>query len=134
MRLIDADKIEYMWKQDINGNFHDGVTLESIVDKTPTENVNDLIVKELEKIKDEILEHNRRYLSDDNAGLERAIWEFIEPHIEELKGEEKTGKWEADWSISCECPKYVCSVCGEAVWLKTDRCPKCKAIMKVDNK
>ena len=42
------------------------------------------------------------------------------------------------FAISCtkfvELPKYVCSVCGEAVWLKTDRCPKCKAIMKEDNK
>lgn len=44
-------------------------------------------IAELEKVKAEILEHNRRYLSDDNAGLERAIWEFIEPHIAELKGE-----------------------------------------------
>ena len=52
-------------------------------------NVNDLIVEELEKIKAEIEEHNRKYLSDDNAGLERAIYDFIEPHISELKGEQK---------------------------------------------
>lgn len=45
------------------------------------------VVEELEKIKAEILEHNRKYLSDDNAGLERAIYDFIEPHISELKGE-----------------------------------------------
>ena len=87
MRLIDADKIVYMWKQDINGDFHDGVTLESIVGKTPTVNVNDLIVEELKKIKEEILEHNKNYVSDDNAGLERAIWDFIEPRISELKGD-----------------------------------------------
>lgn len=47
------------------------------------------IVKELEKIKAEIEEHNRKYLSEDNAGLERAIYDFIEPHITELKGEQK---------------------------------------------
>jgi len=47
------------------------------------------VVAELEKIKTEIEEHNRKYLSDDNAGLERAIYDFIEPHISELKGENK---------------------------------------------
>ena len=45
------------------------------------------IIEELEKIKAEIEEHNRNYVSDDNAGLERAIYDFIEPHIAELKGE-----------------------------------------------
>lgn len=44
-------------------------------------------IAELEKIKADIEEHNRKYLSDDNAGLERAIWDFIEPRISELKGE-----------------------------------------------
>lgn len=43
-------------------------------------------IRELETIKAEIEEHNRKYLSDDNAGLERAIWDFIEPHINKLKG------------------------------------------------
>ena len=43
--------------------------------------------EELEKIKAEIEEHNRNYISDDNAGLERAIYDFIEPHIAELKGD-----------------------------------------------
>ena len=50
MRLIDSDKIEYMWKLDRNGRFHDGVTLESIINDMPIVNVNDLIIKELEKI------------------------------------------------------------------------------------
>ena len=45
------------------------------------------IIEELEQIKAEIEEHNRHYLSDDNAGLERAIWDFIDPRISELKGE-----------------------------------------------
>lgn len=54
-----------------------------------TVDVNNLIIEELEQIKSEIEEHNRKYLSDDNAGLERAIWEFIEPRISELKGENK---------------------------------------------
>lgn len=44
-------------------------------------------IAELEELKAEIEEHNRKYLSDDNAGLERAIWDFIEPHISKLKGE-----------------------------------------------
>lgn len=43
----------------------------------------------LEEIKAEIVEHNKNYVSDDNAGLERAIYDFIEPHIAELKGENK---------------------------------------------
>ena len=57
MRLIDADKIVYSWQQDRNGKFHDGVTLESIINSIPTQNVNDLITKELEKIKTEIEKH-----------------------------------------------------------------------------
>lgn len=51
------------------------------------ETLNEAISFELEKIKAEIEEHNRNYISDDNAGLERAIYDFIEPHIAELKGE-----------------------------------------------
>ena len=81
MRLIDADKIVYMWKQDINGDFHDGVTLESIVDKTPTENVNALIAKELEKIK---AEFEDRILLNQTVAIQ-----IIDRHISELKGENK---------------------------------------------
>lgn len=47
------------------------------------------VIEELEKIKAEIKEHNRNYISDDNAGLERAIYDFIEPHISKLKGEQE---------------------------------------------
>lgn len=36
MRLIDADKIVYSWRIDANGQEHDGVTLESIINKMPT--------------------------------------------------------------------------------------------------
>lgn len=36
MRLIDADKIVYTWQIDADGQRHDGVTLESIIDKMPT--------------------------------------------------------------------------------------------------
>ena len=36
MRLIDADKIVYSWQIDADGQEHDGVTLESIIDKMPT--------------------------------------------------------------------------------------------------
>ena len=97
MRLIDADKIVYMWKQDINGDFHDGVTLESIVDKTPTVNVNDLIVEELEKIKAKIKEEQSKYtdrwvmgVTDYPYGCYRGYDEtikLIDKHISELKGE-----------------------------------------------
>ena len=47
------------------------------------------VIEELKKIKAEIEEHNRNYISDDNAGLERAIYDFIEPHISKLKGEQE---------------------------------------------
>lgn len=91
MRLIDADKIVYMWKQDINGNFHDGVTLESIVDKTPTENVNDLIAKELEKVWDEIRalpDINPDYPMDRQIHISRyGVQNIIYEHLSELKGE-----------------------------------------------
>ena len=36
MRLIDADKIVYSWTIDNDGEEHDGVTLQSIIDKMPT--------------------------------------------------------------------------------------------------
>lgn len=36
MRLIDADKICYTWLIDNDGNEHDGVTLQSVIDKMPT--------------------------------------------------------------------------------------------------
>lgn len=36
MRLIDADKIIYSWMYDNDGQEHDGVTLQSIIDKIPT--------------------------------------------------------------------------------------------------
>lgn len=38
-RYIDAKKIRYCWMYDDDGIEHDGVTLHSIVDKTPTEDV-----------------------------------------------------------------------------------------------
>lgn len=36
MRLIDANKIVYSWQIDADGQEHDGVTLQSIIDKMPT--------------------------------------------------------------------------------------------------
>lgn len=36
MRLIDADKIVYSWTIDNDGEEHDGVTLQSIINKMPT--------------------------------------------------------------------------------------------------
>lgn len=63
---------------------HQGLLSEKDLSRIYTDND---VIAELEKIKAEIEEHNRKYLSDDNAGLERAIWDFIEPHISELKGE-----------------------------------------------
>lgn len=94
------------------------------------------IEEELERVREEIRIDMSDIVNnscDYTIGMAKSI-EIIDNHISELKGEEKTGKWVWDWSISCECPKYICSVCGESVWLKTDRCPKCKAIMKGDNK
>ena len=53
MRLIDADKIRYSWQIDADGTEHDGVTLESVVDKIPTEEAIPLSV--IEDIKAEII-------------------------------------------------------------------------------
>lgn len=36
MRLIDADKITYSWQIDLNGQEHDGITLQSIINKIPS--------------------------------------------------------------------------------------------------
>ena len=38
MRLIDANKIVYSWQIDADGQEHDGVTLQSIINKMPTIN------------------------------------------------------------------------------------------------
>lgn len=93
MRLIDADKIVYMWKQDINGNFHDGVTLESIVGKTPTENVNALIAKELEEVWEEIRalpDINPDYPMDKTIHISRyEVQKIVYERISELKEEKK---------------------------------------------
>ena len=35
-RLIDANKIVYSWVIDNDGEEHDGITLQSIIDKMPT--------------------------------------------------------------------------------------------------
>ena len=36
MRLIDAERIVYSWIIDKDGEKHDGITLQSIIDKLPT--------------------------------------------------------------------------------------------------
>lgn len=36
MRLIDADKINYMWQHYRDGEFSDGVTLQSVIKRMPT--------------------------------------------------------------------------------------------------
>ena len=36
MRLIDANQITYSWQVDKHGKFHDGVTLQSVIDELPT--------------------------------------------------------------------------------------------------
>lgn len=36
MRLIDADRIVYSWHIDADGEEHDGITLQSIINKMPT--------------------------------------------------------------------------------------------------
>ena len=38
MRLIDADKINYMWQQYKDGEWTDGVTLQSVIRRMPTIN------------------------------------------------------------------------------------------------
>ena len=85
MRLIDADKIEYMWKQDRNGKFRDGVTLESIVNDMPAVNVNDLIIKELEELKVKViaLSYDCKIATIDRYEVEK----LIDRQIAELKGD-----------------------------------------------
>ena len=38
-RYIDAKKIRYCWMYDADGKEHDGVTLQSVIDKVPTADV-----------------------------------------------------------------------------------------------
>ena len=98
----------------------------------------DYAYADFEQYKVDYLGIDREYVCDElpnddyRYGMERCI-EIIDKVLSELKEEEKTGKWVYDWSISCECPKYICNVCGESVWLKTDRCPNCGAKMEEEN-
>lgn len=113
MRLIDANKIEYMWKQDRNGKFHDGVTLESIVNNMPTENVNDLIAKKLETIKAEI--RNKRII-DSDFDFDTAGWciSLIERTIKGLKEDNNQSRCNNCQNntdeLSCECYECVKSI------------------------
>ena len=76
--------------------------------------------EELEQIKAKIEEHNRKYLSDDNAGLERAIWDFIEPRISELKGDTEK-KYEAK-AIT----RGNCMICGKELTDGLFFCKECE--------
>lgn len=42
-RYIDADKIIYIWLIDADGKEHDGVTLQSVIDKMPTADVVEVV-------------------------------------------------------------------------------------------
>lgn len=42
-RYIDANKIRYMWQYNDDGTHHDGVTLESIIDRIPTADVVEVV-------------------------------------------------------------------------------------------
>lgn len=42
-RYIDADKIIYTWLIDNDGKEHDGVTLQSVIDKMPTADVVEVV-------------------------------------------------------------------------------------------
>lgn len=60
MRLINANRIPYSWQIDEDGQAHDGIALESVINKmpsfeaVPTECIEN-IIKQLQKLKIETL-------------------------------------------------------------------------------
>ena len=82
MRLIDADKIRYSWQIDADGTEHDGVTLESVVDKIPTEEAIPLSV--IENIKAEIgnnVEWHFKNHQEDIAQIYSDCLNIIDKHL-----------------------------------------------------
>lgn len=61
-------------------------------------------IKNLKELKEEIIEEHNHKLSDDNAGLERVIWDFIDPRIEELEGNECDNDNDCEHCDWVECP------------------------------
>ena len=89
MRLIDADKIRYSWQIDADGTEHDGVTLESVVDKIPTEEAIPLSV--IENIKAEIgnnVEWHFKNHQEDIAQIYSDALNIIDKHIADMRGAE----------------------------------------------
>lgn len=89
MRLIDADKIRYSWQIDADGTEHDGVTLESVVDKIPTEEAIPLSV--IENIKAEIgnnVEWHFKNHQEDIAQIYSDALNIIDKHIADMRGTE----------------------------------------------
>jgi len=71
MRLIDADRIVYSWQIDVDGQEHDGVTLQSIIDKMPTINSQPHWIpcsERLPELDDEVL------VTDDRGELRHCIF------------------------------------------------------------
>ena len=56
-RYIDAEKIVYTWLIDNDGKEHDGVTLQSVIDKIPTADVRENVRGYWKKRKDKPLQN-----------------------------------------------------------------------------
>ena len=70
-RYIDAKKIRYCWMYDADGKEHDGVTLQSVIDKVPTEDV-----APRAEVAREIFEEIERYINDEDI-LFLNVWHRV---------------------------------------------------------
>ena len=90
-RYIDAKQIRYCWMYDADGKEHDGVTLQSVIDKVPTADVAPRaevareIFDEIEKIIEK--HHSECYEYEDGDECDTAITyiSYLSVDIAELK-------------------------------------------------
>ena len=112
MRLIDADRIVYSWTIDADGEEHDGVTLQSIINKMPT-------------------------IEPEDRCSECDAWNKYKNYSqpERKKGKWIDKGWNGDWQYQMDgrgnsWHEWQCSECNHITkGAKGHFCPKCGADM-----
>ena len=103
-RLIDANRIVYSWTIDNDGEEHDGVTLQSIIDKMPTVDAVPL---------------------EDYKSMERTVNKLTKAIAEAEPV--RHGHW---IDVNGDGSLWRCSVCGETQCCKSNYCGDCGAKMQ----
>ena len=147
MGLIDADKIVYSWTFDNDGEGHDGVTLQSIINKMPTidavpvvrckdccfcvydETIDEMWCNGKKVSKDWFCADGRR--EEDRLIMPKADGSTIPKDGHWVHGKELSRDYIGDVCVSVHYDKWWCSECnyhveGQPLWRY---CPRCGAKM-----